>query len=278
MDRIAPKHTAQSDGREVAVVLPGMTMNRTLFPDLGLRTLDLDFNRWPPPPVDPGRGPTMDDYVAALDAFLKRHAALWDRPERVVVGHSFGGMLALRWLLRHRCAGQAAIAGLVLIAASAGPLFDAVRLRAGAALGREWRIPLSPFLPIWNSVPITRAMKRLTTGGLAGEPQDFRTLDCRSDLAIDLCGWRNTHWRALRAYRFALDGYDVRAELSQVRVRTIVLHGTRDALFALEEARRLADGLPDAELRVIDGAGHGLPLTHGGEVVKAVAEIVRRET
>ncbi|MGD2136341.1 MAG: alpha/beta hydrolase [Gemmatimonadales bacterium] len=278
VDPMEPKHTAATRGREVALLLPGMTMNRTLFPALGRPTLDLDFTRAAPPPADPERGPTMDDYVAALDAYLARHADVWDRPLRLVVGHSFGGMLALRWLLRHGGRGPAEIAALVLVGVSAGPLFRAVRLRLGAGLGREWRIPLAPVLPLWNSRVLTRTMKRLTSGGLHGRPQDFRTLRRRSDLAIDLAGWRNTDWRAMRAFRFALDGYDVRAELPRVHVQTIVLHGTRDSLFPLDEARRLAAGLPNTELRVVAGAGHGLPLTHGDHVVQAVRDIVRRET
>jgi pimeloyl-ACP methyl ester carboxylesterase len=55
-----------------------------------------------------------------------------------------------------------------------------------------------------------------------------------------------------------------------------VLHGDRDTLFAVAEARRLAAGLPNAELRVVAGAAHALPLTHGAAVVSAVHELLRR--
>ena len=70
-----------------------------------------------------------------------------------------------------------------------------------------------------------------------------------------------------------MKGFDVRTRLHEIHVPTIVLHGTADSLFALRTAEKLAAGLPRAELRVVEGAGHGLPLTHGGEVVRAVRDL-----
>jgi pimeloyl-ACP methyl ester carboxylesterase len=191
-----------------------------------------------------------------------------------VVAHSFGAMLALRWLTTRGDTEGAKVHGVVLIAASAGPLFDRVRVRLGGVLGRGIRIPFAPFYPAWNSALVTKAMKRLTSRGrLYGVRQDFRTLARPSDFALDLAGWRNTDWRAMRAFRHALAGFDVRADLGRVQVPVIVLHGTRDALFPVSEAEALAAGLPRGELRVIRGAGHGLPVTHGGTVVEAVLDV-----
>ena len=49
---------------------------------------------------------------------------------------------------------------------------------------------------------------------------------------------------------------DVRDVLGAVRVPTLVLHRTGDALFKVEEARYLADHIPSATLRLLDGADH----------------------
>ena len=113
----------------------------------------------------------------------------------------------------------------------------------------------------------------MTGGSLAAQRVDFRSLANRSDLALDVAGWRNTDWRAMRSYRTAMRGFDVRARLGEIPVPTIVLHGTEDGLFPLSVARDLAGRLPNAELRVVPGAAHGLPLTHGEEVQRALRDL-----
>jgi pimeloyl-ACP methyl ester carboxylesterase len=254
-------------GNQVAVLaLPGMSLNATTFPDFPAPTLAPDFNRFAPV--------SQDGIVTYLDVVdeLARDPAWRDAERRIVVGHSFGGMVALAWLLRHHAAGPARCDGLVLIGTTAGPMFDAVRVRVAGIRGREWRVGVRPFVALWHRPAVTRGFKRL----LSRETRtvDFRTLRHRSDLAVGLAGWRNTDWRARMAYRQAMDGFDVRARLGEIRVPTIVLHGSRDRLFPLHAARRLAEGLPRAELRVIPGAGHVLPLTHGETVVGAVRDLL----
>ena len=68
----------------------------------------------------------------------------------------------------------------------------------------------------------------------------------------------------------------LRDRLGAIAIPTIVLHGTRDRLFPLLAARVLAAGLPRAELRIVEGAGHVLPLTHGEAVLGAVRDLLPR--
>ena len=49
---------------------------------------------------------------------------------------------------------------------------------------------------------------------------------------------------------------DVRDVLGAVRVPTLVLHRTGDALFKVEEARYLADHIPSARLQLLEGSDH----------------------
>ncbi|HET7039980.1 MAG TPA: alpha/beta hydrolase, partial [Gemmatimonadales bacterium] len=231
-------------------------------------TLAPDFNRFAPP-AHYG----MDPYLDVVDGLVNVPA--WrDAARRIVVGHSFGGMLALSWLLHHGGRGPARVDGQVLIGTTAGPMFDSVRLRLGGTRHREWRVGLRGFISLWHRPGVTRGFQRL----MAPHPRtlDFRRLRHRSDLAVGLAGWRNTDWRARMAYRQAMEGFDVRRRLAEITVPSVVLHGTRDRLFPLQAARRLADGLPDAELRVIPGAGHVLPLTHGESVLLAVRDLLER--
>jgi len=250
-------------------------MNSTIMPDLEATSISLDFNELTNGPVAESGPDTavMESYVELLNTFIEGEEDWRARP-RIIVGHSFGGMLALSWILSNQRTGVTPVDGLVLIAASAGPLFNRVRLRLGSMANREWRLPLRIPLAMWNRPSVTRFVKFLTSGLRQRIGQvDFGSLRRRTDFAMDLAGWRNTDWRAMRSFRFALTGFDIRDRLAEITVPTIVLHGTHDSLFSVDVAEDLAAGLPDAELRIVEGAGHGLPLTHGEEVVRAVGEL-----
>jgi pimeloyl-ACP methyl ester carboxylesterase len=248
------------------LLLPGMSLNATTFPDFPGPTLSPDFNRFAPADH---RG--MPEYLEVVDRLVD--VPVWrDARQRVVVGHSFGGMVALAWQLHHRGQGPARVDGQVLVGTTAGPMFDSVRLRLGGIRQREWRVGVRGVIALWHRPGVTRSVQRLMSRHV--RKVDFRTLRHRSDLAVGLAGWRNTDWRARMAYRQAMDGFDVRHRLPEIGVPTVVLHGTRDRLFPLQAARRLAEGLPNAELRVIPGAGHVLPLTHGESVLLAVRDLL----
>ncbi len=211
----------------------------------------------------------MSIYARMLHDWLRRQPA-WDGPGRVVVGHSFGGMLALQWLLDYGSSAAARIDGLVLVSTTAGPVGDrlGIRLSVGRA---AWRVPAKRLLWWWNTPLVTRQVKRwLSDGVLDARPVDFQTLPVTTDWAVDAAGWRNTDWRAMRSFRLAAERYAVGPELHRVRCPTVVLHGTRDALFSLSAAEELAALLPHGTLHVVAGAGHALPLTHGWALQDAV--------
>ena len=54
--------------------------------------------------------------------------------------------------------------------------------------------------------------------------------------------------------------HDTCSRLPQIQAPTLVLHGERDAMAPLANARMLASRIPDAELRVVPGAGHAYGL------------------
>lgn len=252
----------------VAMLLPGMSLNATIFPEFPFPTLSPSFGQFAPD------APGMAPYAARLSALAERPE--WrEARHRIVVGHSFGGMLALAWLLA-RPATIPAVHGLVLIATTAGPMFDAVRLRVAWWRTRAVRVGIRPLLPFWNGRRLTRALHRVFNGAGAGNGTvDFRHLPHHDDLRVGLAGWQATGWEARRAFRGAMDGFDVRDRLPEIAVPTIVLHGGRDCYFPEATARELVGGLPSGELRVIPDAGHVLPLTHGAAVTSAVTDLLR---
>jgi len=66
-----------------------------------------------------------------------------------------------------------------------------------------------------------------------------------------------TGWQAL-----AVACFGRRAALGDLRAPTLILHGGQDVLVPVANAHLLAGGIPDAELHVVEGAGHAVPLEH----------------
>ena len=52
------------------------------------------------------------------------------------------------------------------------------------------------------------------------------------------------------------EAWDEWDRLGELHVPTLVLHGTEDRMVAVENARRLAEGIQGAKLVLLEGAGH----------------------
>ena len=74
----------------------------------------------------------------------------------------------------------------------------------------------------------------------------------------------------------ALIGADVRPDLAKIDRPTLILHGTKDASAPLEiTGRRVAAGVRGAELKVYDGAPHGLFVTHMDQVNRDLEAFIK---
>ena len=259
-----PQDIAEPRGREAHFLLPGMTLNETIFPAMERPWVATDFNTLLRPPS------SIAGYAAYADAVWRVAARHHDAPW-IVVAHSFGGMVAMQWLL-DRPERAAHVRGLVLVGTSPGPLYDDVRLRLAGTATSALRVPAARLIPMWNSPTMTRLAKRVLAPGPTRRV-DFQTLTQTSDLAVDRAGWRNTSITAMRGFRSAARGFDIRDRLGALDVPTVVLHGTRDSLFRTESAHRLGEALPNADVRIVHGAAHLLPLTHPAWVRDAVASL-----
>jgi pimeloyl-ACP methyl ester carboxylesterase len=66
-----------------------------------------------------------------------------------------------------------------------------------------------------------------------------------------------------------------RHRLDDIRVPTLVIHGSADPMFPLGHGRALAAEIDGARLLVLDGAGHGLAPADHDEVVRAILDLTR---
>ena len=81
------------------------------------------------------------------------------------------------------------------------------------------------------------------------------------------------HPSSLEAYRAQLAAYrafDIGDRLEEIRAPTLVMAGDSDILIPPENGLILAEKIPGAELRIIEGAGHLFWISHPEETVEAV--------
>lgn len=72
-----------------------------------------------------------------------------------------------------------------------------------------------------------------------------------------------------------LDDGDRRKRLRGVKVPTLVIHGADDPLVPVEGGKDTAAAIPGAQLKIIPGMGHDIPLELVDEIADAIAGIAR---
>lgn len=66
-------------------------------------------------------------------------------------------------------------------------------------------------------------------------------------------------------------------ELGDVPAPVLLWHGTEDVNVPIAVARKVAEELPDAELRVFEGAGHAVGMANKGEAMEEVRKAATRQ-
>lgn len=186
---------------------------------------------------------TIEQMADDLDA-LRRHLGL----ERVaLLGHSFGGMLALTTAIRH----PESIAKLLLVATTASYDFMGP---AGATIER-----------VGTPEQLAR-MPELFEGTIRDEaqfadwwqvmlPVYFREYDP----AMGEATVKRGRWNPLVAAKmFSEDipAYDVRPSLPRLRMPTLVTAGRHDWVLPPVESEAIAAGIPGSRLTVYERSGH----------------------
>lgn len=84
---------------------------------------------------------------------------------------------------------------------------------------------------------------------------------------------RATPEAALALYQIART-LDLRAEVPQITQPALILHGDADPILPLASSQWLAQNLPNAQLKIISGAGHVPIMTRPAQVAEAIQKFI----
>jgi proline iminopeptidase len=209
---------------------------------------------------------SMERLVADLEA-LRRH---WGQPKLTLMGHSFGGTLALEYAARH----PDRVDRMVLV----GPLSDAPASTTGWAqhvatwFPAEWAAAQAP-----GRSQYERTMDAI---GRAGGESVFNRLQFPNDQprlrqdSIDAAsGLSNTGEQSAALFGQGLADYQFSAH-ERLPMPVLVLGGTHDFAIGIESMQRLAQSLPRATMATYAGAGHFPYLDHPERFAADIAQFL----
>ncbi|MCH8921034.1 MAG: alpha/beta fold hydrolase [Chloroflexi bacterium] len=181
----------------------------------------------------------IDRFVGDLDALAK---TLEVRPF-ALLGHSFGGIVALHFALAH----PDQLTHLILVCAPAS--HDFIQDVEEALPSRLEQEALAELSSLQESEPSDQVMRR-SLELLA--PIYFHDPARVSELGLDSVQFGPE----TQAVWDSLEGFDLRPRLSEIQVPTLVIAGDSDLSVTPERARETADALPLGKLLVIENSGH----------------------
>jgi pimeloyl-ACP methyl ester carboxylesterase len=83
-------------------------------------------------------------------------------------------------------------------------------------------------------------------------------------------------WPGLRQAVAAVASGDRTARLRELRVPTLVMHGTDDRMIDISGGQATAAAIPGAKVVIFDGLGHNLPRELWATLAGHIAELVQR--
>jgi 3-oxoadipate enol-lactonase len=232
------------DGRPL-LLITGFTISSAVFdPVLELYEPHFDCIRYDnrgsgrsDSPLRPTSMPELaHDAVRLLDAL--------GIPSAHVYGVSMGGMIAQELAIRH----PERVLGLVLGATTPGGPRAIRPARAElAALGSAATKALSQPGRPW-------------LGAMLFSPEFRRDQPERARELLRHFAAHRARPRGIAAHWWASVYHDTVSRLGEIQAPTLVMHGACDALSPVANARLLAKRIPDAQLALVEGAGHAYAL------------------
>jgi pimeloyl-ACP methyl ester carboxylesterase len=199
----------------------------------------------------PGHGKSKGQGRTSISAYADSVAAFLEALELekvTLVGHSMGGATALDFALRY----AERLAGLVLVGSGA-------RLRVAPAILDGIRQDFQA------------AVRLITDYAFAPDVPKQLKREGRRQMG-------QTHPDVLYGDFAACDAFDVMDRLGEIRCPTLAICGTADRLTPPKYSTYLRDNIPDAQLVLIEGAGHMVMLEQPEAVSQAIADFVGNQT
>ncbi|KAB2904490.1 MAG: alpha/beta hydrolase [Anaerolineae bacterium] len=204
------------------------------FPNRRVLTIDL-----------PGHGRATGSAHTTISAYADSVLALMQAllvPKAVLVGHSMGGAIALHMGLHM----QEHVSGLVLIG-------------SGAFL------PVSRFILdniLSNKQVVIEKINQWSWAKAADASMQVLGLKALQEVPAE----------TIHADYSACNQFDLRDRLPEIQVPALVIGGTADKMTPLAYSELLAERLPRATLKIVEGGGHWMMLEHPSVVAGYVAE------
>lgn len=230
-------YEAEGEGEPI-VLLHGLMLDRTAWapqwPELAAMGRVIAFDGPGHGRSDPPRRFTLEEHADALGDALDMVGAR----RAVLVGHSWGGLVALRFALRH----PERVAGLVLVGASAAPEPPAVRAEYEALVAAV------------RAIGVPRWFVRLRVGAIVYGRRARRE---RPELVDALHATMRAHPRAgfLRAALAVVRRGSVDRDLGRVTAPTLVVCGRDDRTMPPHRSDALWRGIEGARMALVD-CGH----------------------
>lgn len=199
----------------------------------------------------PGHGKSRGHGLQGIASYGKV-AASWiqslELPKFFLAGHSMGGAIAL-WLALHH---PELIRALILVS-------------TGASLP----VNLSLIEELATQVGFPTAVEKITSWSFSNKVEPALVESVKRQLL-------KTRPSVMAGDFRACDRFDISDRLEEIRVPSLVLVGDEDKMTPERFAESLAEGIPGAELEVVRGAGHMLPLEQPNEVARVVRGFMER--
>ncbi|HEX3911538.1 MAG TPA: alpha/beta hydrolase [Solirubrobacteraceae bacterium] len=202
----------------------------------------------------------FDRQIEVLDALLRRLGV--SRP--ILVGHSYGGTLALAFAERH----PNELRGLVLVDAAAGGTRVGSFEHAQAQLVEALQLPVIHQIANVTFGQLLDTVSVNVDDGRAFDPGRVSSAHRHRVLAINMT---KGNLEAYGGEELEANGVfeKLDRQLPSIDATTVVIQGEHDQLVKPVYGRKLAATLPNARLEMIPG-GHMAPYTHPNVIAAAV--------